>query len=79
MPGSLHARRPRDRERFPDADSELTDEEIEVLYGAFIAAGLQAFKTDATYCLAMHEGAERLDRKYAATRRGAVTRRERGH
>lgn len=79
MSDSLHVRRPRDRVRFPDADHELTDEEMEVLYGAFIEAGLGAFRTDATYALAMYEGAERLERRHAATRRGAATRRARGH
>lgn len=77
MSNSLHARRPRDRERFPDADHELSNKEIEVLYGAFIDAGLQAFRADVTYLIALHEGAERQQRRYAATAKGVATRRAR--
>ncbi len=76
---SLHARRARDPNRFPVADHELTEQEIEVLYGAFIAAGLQAFDADVSYLIAMYEGAERVERARPANKRAVATRRARGH
>lgn len=77
---SLHARSARDPERFPAADHELTDEEIETAYGAFVQAALRAFKVDATYALAMYEGAERLGLRRRASRQAVETRRrERGY
>lgn len=76
---SLHARRARDPDRFPAADHELTDDEIETVYGAFVGAALRAFRVDASYALAMHEGAERLDLRRRASRQAVETRRrERG-
>ena len=67
----------RDIKRFPDADHELSNEEIEAAYGDVIREAVAAIKVDYRYTVEMMEAASRIAEIRAKTAADAAARQER--